>query len=34
MVFTFNTEEHAAKFKQDINFKLEPTVIGEEDDAD
>ncbi len=32
MVFTFATEEAAIKFKRDINFKLEPTKLGEEDE--
>jgi hypothetical protein len=31
MVFTFATEEHALKFKTDVNNKMEPTVLGEED---
>lgn len=31
MVFTFNTEEHAIKFKRDVNFTMEPTVLGEEE---
>ena len=30
--FSFATEEHAIEFKRDINFTLEPTKIGEDDD--
>jgi len=31
MVFTFDTEEHAIKFKRDINYKMEPTKLGEKE---
>ena len=31
MVFTFDTEEHALKFKNDVNSKMEPTRLGEEE---
>lgn len=31
MVFTFATEEHALEFKQDVNSRMEPLVIGEEE---
>ena len=30
-VFTFGTEEHAIEFKHDVNYKMEPMKIGEED---
>lgn len=31
MVFTFDTEEHALKFKRDVNHTMEPTRLGEEE---
>ncbi len=31
MVFTFETEEHAIKFKREVNYKMEPTRLGEEE---
>ena len=31
MVFTFDSEENAIKFKRDVNTKMEPTVLGEEE---
>ena len=31
MVFTFDSEDHAIKFKRDVNSKMEPTVLGEEE---
>ena len=29
--FSFDTEEYALRFKQEINSKMEPTIIGEEE---
>lgn len=31
MVFTFETEDHAIDFKRDVNSKIEPIIIGEEE---
>jgi len=31
MVFTFRTEEHALKFKRDVNYSMEPIDIGKEE---
>ena len=31
MVFTFDSEENALQFKRDVNSKMEPTRLGEED---
>ena len=31
MIIAFGSEEHAIEFKRDINFKIEPTVVGEEE---
>lgn len=31
MVFTFEEEEHALEFKRDVNYTMEPTVLGEEE---
>lgn len=28
MVFTFELEEQALKFKRDVNYQMEPTVLG------
>jgi hypothetical protein len=32
MVFTFGTEEQAIAFKRKVNYTMEPTIIGEEDE--
>ena len=31
MIITFGSEEQAIGFKRDINYNMEPTVVGEEE---
>jgi len=32
MVFTFETEEYAVKFTREVNYKMEPTRLGGDED--